>query len=264
MRRLSLIAAILFVIAANDAAAQKEASNVKQAIQGLKSASPDEVLDSIQTLAAAGAAQAVDPLITLLHSGPRADVTNAVLQCLGMIGHAKAVDTLIEFLNHRRSDARVTAIYALESFKSEKVARALEDALRDADAQVRATASLALGKHGTAQSVGVLFKAFDKGVTDAAISIGQLGSPEDADRLSRYLGKADIKMLLPGFDEFLRRPAFPEKAKLQILDKLFELAGPEVRRFALAYKASFPPNTDANKNELYKTVSRMVRQIQGD
>ncbi|MCU0663377.1 MAG: hypothetical protein MUC50_13755, partial [Myxococcota bacterium] len=60
----------------------------------------------------------------------------------------------------------------------------------------------------------------------------------------------------------LRRPDFSVKAKMAILDQLFELAGPEVKRFAVAYKASFPPATDEDANPLFKMVSRMVRQIQ--
>ena len=102
------------------------------------------------------------------------------------------------------------------------------------------------------------------GVDDAAISIGQLGKEQHALNLANYLGRSDIKVLLPGFDEFLRRSDIPEKAKLEILNRLFELAGPDVRRFAVAYRASFPPGTKEEKNELYKKASQMVRQIQED
>ena len=35
----------------------------------------------------------------------------------------------------------------------------------------------------------------------------------------------------------------------------------EVWRFAVTYKATFPPDTDENENRIYKLVSRMVRQI---
>jgi inactivated superfamily I helicase len=109
--------------------------------------------------------------------------------------------------------------------------------------------------------VPVLFLAFDRGVDDAVIAIGQIGGPEDAKRLATYLGKSEVNVLLPGFDEFLKRDAFPKDAKMAILEALFELAGPDVKRFAVVYKASFPPGT-SDKNELYELASRMVRQIQ--
>ena len=126
---------------------------------------------------------------------------------------------------------------------------------------MRSVAALALGKRGSESSVNILFQAFDRGVHDAAIAIGQIGGPTDAERMAQYLGKVDVNLLLPGFDEFLRRKDFPKKAKLKILEQLFELAGPDVRRFAVAYKATFPPDTEEGENELYKMVSRMVRQI---
>jgi hypothetical protein len=191
----------------------------------------------------------------------RTDITDAAIQALGAIGHKEALSTLLEYLHHRRPTARTMAIYALENQKGQEVTTAFENALRDSDSQVRSTAALALGKRGSASSVPVLFLAFDRGVDDAVIAIGQIGGPEDAKRLTTYLGKADINVLLSGFDEFLKRDKFPKEAKLAILEALFELAGPDVKRFAVAYKASFPPGT-SEKNELFELVSRMVRQIQ--
>jgi len=240
-------------------AAPKE---VTEAIGNLKNANPEQVIEAIQILAAAGDREAVGPLIDLLRTGPRNDITNMILQALGSIGDPSSIDVLIEYLGHRRPDARTAAIYALEGFDDSRVTSALENILRDSDSTVRSAAAITLGKRGNVSSVPILFLAFDRGVYDAAISIGQLGSPEHAKRLASYLGKADVKVLLPGFDEFLRRADFPEKAKIEILSQLFELAGPEVRRFAIAFKASFPPGTDEDKNELYKLVSRMVGRIQ--
>jgi HEAT repeat protein len=236
----------------------------KAAVNKLQSPNPDEVMDGVQTLAASGSAAAVGPLTQLLKTGPRNDITDSIIQTLGFIGHPSSIPILIEYLHHRRSDARIASIYALENSKDQRVARALENALRDSSAEIRSTAALALSKQGDIESVPILFQAFELGVDDAAISIGQLGNNEDALRLGTYLGKADIKVLLPGFDEFMRRSDVPKKAKLEILNQLFELAGPDVRRFAVAYKASFPPGTKEEKNELFKKASQMVSQIQED
>ncbi|MCP4603110.1 MAG: HEAT repeat domain-containing protein [Proteobacteria bacterium] len=269
MRKLSVcfVLCTVFIAFNGTAAPNKKQKSGKQAgvggaIQKLKSENPEEVINSIQILAAAGTKKAVAPLTELLRTGPRNDITDIIIQAIGSIGDESSIDILIEYLNHRRSDTRIAAIYALENFDNTRVSKALEDCLRDSDRQVRNTAALALGKRGSLGSVSILFLAFDRGVHDAAISIGQLGTPDHANRLAHYLGKADVKVLLPGFDEFLRREDFPEKAKLDILDQLFELAGPYVRRFAVAYKASFPQGTDEDENVLYKRVCRMVRQIQ--
>ena len=234
---------------------------VRDAIHKLKSPNPEEVLMSIQLLAASGSSDAVGPLTDLLRTGPRNDITNASIQALGSIGARPSVAILLEYLEHRRPDARVAALYALESMNDPRVTAAIENRLRDSDAQVRSTAALSLGKRNSKSSVNILFQAFDRGVHDAAIAIGQIGGETDAVRLGQYLGKADMKVLLPGFDEFLRRKDFPEKGKLKIMEQLFELAGPDVRRFAVAYKASFPQGTEEDSNALFKMVSRMVRQI---
>jgi hypothetical protein len=263
MRRLLIpLAVAALLTSAWCASAQKIGRReVRDAIHKLESPNPQEVLSSVQLLAASGSREAVGPLTDLLRTGPRNDITNAAIQALGSIGHKTSVPILIEYLEHRRADARVAAIYALEGMQDSRIREALENRLRDSNPQVRSAAALALGKRGNHDSVNILFQAFDRGVYDAAIAVGQIGEPADAKRLAQYLGKFDVKLLLPGFDEFLRRDDFPKKAKLSILEQLFELAGPDVRKFAVAYKASFPPDTEEDENELYKMASRMVRQI---
>lgn len=281
MRRYSvLLACVVLLLAGLPATGQKKAGGakgkaakakvtapaigsreVKDAIHKLRSPNPEEVLTSVQLLAASGSKDAVGPLTDLLRTGPRNDITNSILQALGSIGQRGSIPILIEYLYHRRPNARVAALFALENFSDQKIIAAIENRLRDSDAEVRNTAALLLGKHGSTASVPILFQAFDRGVRDAVVAIGQIGSPDDAARLTQYLGKVDVAMLLPGFEQFLARSAFPEKAKLSILEQLFELAGPDVRRFAVSYKATFPPGTEEDENPLYKTVSRMIRQI---
>ncbi|MDJ0766588.1 MAG: HEAT repeat domain-containing protein [Myxococcota bacterium] len=265
MRTLSIylvFGAVFLAICATAAPKKAKQSNIRNTLEQLNSPDPEAVMATIQALAASGSKEATEPLISLLRKGPRNDITNAIIQALGAIGDPNAIDTLLEYLSHRRPDARMLAIYALEDFEDPRIVRAFETALRDSDSQVRSTAALALGKRGRIDSVPILFKAFERGVSDAVISIGQLGTPEHARRLAGYLGEADIGVLLPGFDEFLRREDFPKADKLDILTQLFELAGPDVKRFAKAYKASFPEGTKEENDELYKMVSRMVRQIQ--
>lgn len=263
MRRLSTIIVLgIFLLASTGASAQKIGrAEIRDAIHKLKSPNPEEVMASVQILAASGSREAVGPLTDLLRTGPRNDITNSIIQALGSVGAKGSMTILIEYLDHRRPDARIAALFALEGYKDPRVVTAFENKLRDSDAQVRNTAALALGKIGSAKSVPILFQAFDRGVHDAVVAIGQVGTPEDSARLAQYLGKVDVKILLPGFEQFLGRNKFPQKAKLEILKQLFELAGPDVRRFAVAYKATFPPGTEEDENPLYKQVSRMIRQI---
>ncbi len=234
---------------------------VKGAIGDLSSKDPDTVIEAIQILGASAHPSAAAPLVELLKTGPRSDITDSILFALGAIASDESVPVLIEYMGHRRPDARAAAIMGLETKKGDAIEGAIENALRDSDRQVRAAAALTLGARGDKASVPILFKAFERDVPEAAIAIGKLGSEEDSKQLARFLGKEDIKVMLGGFEEFLKRPEFPETAKLNILNRLFDLAGPEVWRFAVNLKASFPPETTEENNNVYKLVCRMVRQI---
>jgi hypothetical protein len=82
--------------------------------------------------------------------------------------------------------------------------------------------------------------------------------------MRRHLGALDRRrhLLLDTREGGLESLGGPEDPQLEaLLEQLFELAGPDVRRFAVAYKASFPPGTEEDGNALFKMVSRMVRQI---
>lgn len=245
---------------ADQAAAEAE-KTFTDARKKLDSKDPNQVREAVKVLGMSGNTAAVEPLMNLLKTGPRSDITDAIIFGLGALGDEDAAPLLMTYLNHRRPDARIAALFALEKFHSKEVTHAIEAALRDSDRQVRASAALALGKRGSVGSVPILFRAFERGVTDASIAIGQLGSEEDSKRMLSYLGRQDIKVLLAGLEEFLHRPDFPESGKLYILNRLFDLAGPEVWRFAVAYKASFPPDTKEEEDKVYKLVCRMVRQI---
>lgn len=230
-------------------------------MEKLKSRDPDTVVEAVQMLGASAHPAAAGSLLDLLKTGPRSDITDSILFALGSIPGDEAVPVLLGYMSHRRPDARAAAIMALENKKGGAITRAIENALRDSDRQVRAAAASALGARGDAASVPILFTAFEKDVPEAAAAVGRLGSQKDAERLARYLGKEDVKVLLGGFEEFIKRENFPESGKLDILNRLFELAGPDVWRFAVTLKSSFPPDTDETENKIYKLVSRMVRQI---
>lgn len=235
--------------------------DIQDAVAKLKSPDPEDIVISIQTLAISGSSDAVGPLVDLLRTGPRNDITDMIIQALGAIGDPAAIEVLLEYLEHRRPDARIASLFALEGFNDPRITAAFENKLRDSDPQVRATAALALGKRGNTKTVPILFQAFERGVTDAIISIGQLGTDEDSKRATEYLGKTDVNILLPGFEQFLVRSDISDTAKLNILDQLFELAGPDVRRFTVVYKATFPPKTKESENPVYKKVNQIIRQI---
>lgn len=213
---------------------------LKGAIEKLGSDDDEVKVEAIRTLGEAGCEPAVAHLADLLRKGQRDKVTEAAIDALGAISSPEAIPILIEYMKHRRTRVRVLAINAIAEIKDPQVSEALKTALRDSNPEVRKTAALALGRYGDSSAIDVLFKAFDRNVNEAVMAIGQLGDVNDMERLSSYLGKSPLAILLPGFREFLSRDDFPERGKVKIIEKLKELAGPEVKQFLIRFVATLP------------------------
>ena len=59
---------------------------VKVALEDMQSKDPDVVVEAIQILGATAHPTAVAPLLSLLKTGPRSDITDSILFALGGIG----------------------------------------------------------------------------------------------------------------------------------------------------------------------------------
>jgi HEAT repeat protein len=186
-------------------------------------------------------------------------VTQAALEALGALSNPAALDVLLEFAHHRRAAVRVIALQSLSAMRGPRVEGALTDALRDSNPEVRATAAQALGEGGFAEAVQVLFQAYDRGVTEACAAIGKLGDRAAAERLAGYLGRGDLTTLLEGLGEFLRRPEFDVEGKRAVVERLLDLAGPQVREFLVSTLAGLP---DLPRNrQLRQDIEAAIAQI---
>lgn len=223
--------------------APKLTVEAKAAVDLLKSADQAQVLEAVTKLGELAELGGAGPLMKLLDKGPTDKVTEATLDALGAISNPDSIPILIEYMHHRRPKVRIIAVNAIAEIKDKRVAEALKSALRDSDSNVRKAAAYALGRYGDESAIDILFKAFDRDVPEAAIAIGQIGGVDAMERLSGYLGKAPLDILKPGFSEFLNRDDFPDKGKIAIIDKLMELAGPEVKEFLKQYAAGLSEDT---------------------
>ncbi len=224
--------------------APKLSEEAKAAADMLQSATIDEILEGVAKLGELAEPNGAEPLMDLLEKGPPDKVTEAALDALGAISNPVSIPLLIEYMHHRRPKVRIVAINAIAEIKDKRVVEALKTALGDSDEKVRRAAAFALGRYGDPSAIDVLFQAFDRDVPEAAIAIGQIGGVDAMERLAGYLGKSPLDMLKPGFAEFLNRSDFPVKGKINIIDKLMELAGPEVKEFLKQYAAGLDESTD--------------------
>lgn len=235
------------------------APSIGDAVSRLSSPETEVVLAAVRQLGESGQAGAVQPLVDLLMSGPPDAVTHAALEALGALSNERALDVLIEFAHHRRPEVRVIALQSLSGMRGSRVEAALMGALRDSNAEVRSTAATALGEGGFSEAVQVLFQAFDRGVSEACAAIGKLGDRAAADRLAGYLGRGDLPTLLEGLGEFMGRDDFDVEGKRAIVERLLELAGPQVREFLVSQLAELP-NTPANRR-LRQDMEAAIAQI---
>ena len=141
---------------------------------------------------------------------------------------------------------------------ADKVNEALRQALRDSNDRVRGAAAMALGEHGDRGALEVLFLAWERNVPEAAVAIGKLGGAPEAQRLAGFLGRRQLSEILPGFDEFLRRSDFSDDAKIDLIHRLEETAGPDVKRFLTNLLASPSPGLSQKVKDEAQRVIRII------
>ncbi|MBN1770622.1 MAG: HEAT repeat domain-containing protein [Deltaproteobacteria bacterium] len=235
---------------------------LEAALEELKAPDLATVLGAITRLAEFADGRATGPLTRLLRAGPPDELTHAAIQALGAISDPDSVDVLIEYTRHRRPRVRRLAVQSIAQIRdarvNDKVNEALRNALRDSNDRVRGVAAIALGEHGDRGALDLLFLAFERNVPEAAIAIGKLGGTAEAERLAGFLGQRQLSEILPGFDEFLRRSNFSDDAKVDLIHKLEEIAGPDVKRFLANLVASPPPGLSQKVKDEAQRVVRII------
>ncbi len=160
---------------------------------------------------------------------------------LTVLGKPEAGPVLFELLRHRRAEVRIASVDALVATRPRGAEAALIAALSDADSNVRSAAAVGLGQVGGEASIDALFHALDRNILEASTAIGQLAPPAAMERLVGYLGRVPFDALTPAFAELFARANVPERAKLQLIGRLEELATPEVKIYLADLAESFPP-----------------------
>lgn len=227
-------------------------------LPGLHSTNPDEVRAAIDQLIVIDSAECVTPLAELLRSGQPDAVTDRALDAMRSLAAPTSIEVLTEFTHHRRVGARRRAYRALAAIEDRRIADLLESGLRDSDRDVRAACALALGTMGSRASIEILFRAFDRGVIEAATAIGQVGAQSTIARFNEHLGHAPLSVMLAGYDAYLRRSDINEETKLDIVTRLGEIAGRAVRDFLSSYLTTF---SERDRGRLRQTVFETISRI---
>jgi len=170
-------------------------------------------------------------LLQMLEAGQPDAITDAIVTALSSSDEAAVVAVLRAHTHHRRVAVRLLAYGAIARMASSDANRWLVEGLRDADPLVRGLSARALGERGARAQARWLLLALERGVDEAAVPVGTLAPETALPRVHALLRHAELSPLLDGYGAWLARPDIELGAKLDILARLEEVAGPEVAAF---------------------------------
>lgn len=227
----------------------------------LSSANTDEVLGAIDQLSVIDDPAVITPLVTMLRAGQSDAITERGLEALRGLAEPASLDCLAEFTRHRRAAVRRRAYAAIAAIQDPRSRQLLEQGLRDSDRQVRGEAADLLGRIGARASLDLLFRAFERGVIEAASAIGRLGNTASVERFDEHLGHAPLSVMLSGYEQYLRRSDIDEDTKVEIVGRLGEVSGRTVREFLGQYLLTF---SERDRSRLRTVVRDTLARIPAD
>jgi HEAT repeat protein len=198
---------------------------------GLLSSDPAVAGAAVDALGKRGDRAAVDALAGFLRSGQPDALTDRALLALGATRSPSALSTLAEFARHRRAPARVAAYTGVAGIPGEAANALLGEGLRDSDDAVRGLCARMLAERGAKSQLDLLFRAFARGVPEAAHALGKLADRSALPRFEQELGRLPIQVMLAGYEQFLLRADLDEATKLELIAHLGEVASLTVKRF---------------------------------
>ncbi len=224
----------------------------------LQSADPDEVMAAIDQLSVIDDPAVVAPLVAMLRAGQPDAITERGLVALRGLAEPSSLDCLAEFTRHRRPAVRRRAYAAVAAIQDPRSRALLEQGLRDSDRQVRGECADQLGRTGAHASLDLLFRAFERGVIEAAAAIGRLGDDPSVARFDEHLGHAPLSVMLSGYEQYLRRSDIDEDTKVDIVGRLGEVSGRTVREFLGQYLLTF---SERDRSRLRTVVRDTLARI---
>jgi HEAT repeat protein len=210
----------------------------------LESGDGARVAAALETIAKAGDNAAAPLVEALLKKGVSAELTVAALDTAGALKQSSSSAAIAPYVKHRTGAVRHAAAKALVKTKGPNAVKALKEALRSSDAQVRGIAASGLGALNAKDSLPDLFNALAHNVGEAAGAIGQLCEPKDCEKLAELTGKHPFDVMSAGFDQILFRAEkdMPEDQKIKIVGRLRELGTKEASRYLADVKGRWPEN----------------------
>jgi hypothetical protein len=242
--------------------AKPELDRWKRALESGAEADISAALGEIAALGPGGAS--VAPLVdALLASGANGTVLVKALETESALAVPASSSAVAPYVSHRKPDIRRAAAKALAKTGGPVAIAALRRALSGADPQVRGIAAAGLGTLGATEAVDDLFAVLAHDTAEAAVSIAQLCSPEQCDRLMALVGKLKFDVLEASFVPLLLRPTLPDANKLRYIDRLRRLATKPAAAVLQTTLAQIPPDQNPTLRAALQTALK-ARPVVGD
>jgi hypothetical protein len=247
------------------AAGPKIKLDPKETNEALKSSDAmriETALANIRTAGKDGGGKAyVGAIVARLQGGLIKDLVKKALDTLADLDDAGSAPGCDMYLAHRDPDVRASAVKCLGGSKGPIATKGLRNALADTDPRVHSLAATLLGGTKSADAVPDLVIALDKGVNEAAVSIGQLCDPKaTCDTLLDRMKSKPFDVISSGLGQVLARKDVPDDYKKKVITAVRELASSKAREFLTEVKTAWPK--DGSKAVL-TALEQAIKDLEG-
>lgn len=224
----------------------KRKAKAEELARALGSVEPSKQAAALAEVAALGEpaelASTLAPAVErLLRAGATLDVGKAALETLGALASPTSAPVLREYLKHRAPELRRAAARALAKLKGPEAVAAMREGLKSMDGQVRGFAATGLGAAQATEALGDLFTALDRGMPEAAASIGQLCGPDECKKLVDRLGAIGFDVMTSALDPMLfRATPLPEAQQVEIVTRVRALGTREAKAYLADVQKRWP------------------------
>jgi hypothetical protein len=227
----AVLVAVCLGLSSQRAHAAGPPQSVAKLSADLASGDATKTTAAIDALGARGGHDALAALAAYVRGGQPDALADRALTALGAARNAEALEVLQTMTRHRRASARIAVFGSIARIPGERANALLADGLRDSDAGVRGVCARTLGERRARSQIEPLFRAFERGVPEAAVAVGRLATASELPRFHARLGQAPVQNMLGGYEQLLLRADIGEATKLDVIARLGEVASLSVKRF---------------------------------
>jgi hypothetical protein len=228
-----------------------ESSRIETALTNIRMAGKD-----------GGGKQATKDIVTRLEKGLPKGLLKMALETLGDLEDPAGVPGCDMYMVHRDSEIRIAALKCLGAAKGPVATKSIRASLGDTDPRVHATAATLLGDVKATEAVPDLIVALDKGVNEAAVSIGMLCSAQngECDQLLNRMKSKPLDVIFSGLQQVLARKDVPDDHKKKVITQVRELSSGKAREFLEGVKKAWPPN---GSKPVAEALDKAIKDLEG-